>query len=421
MGARGWQLGFVVVCVVGACSAPAAAAASPTWYVRAASAPGGDGSKAKPFNRLAAVERASSAGDAIVVLPSPATTPALGGGIALKPGQKLVGRGPAVTKLQADAAAPRIANADATQHAGDAITLADRVEVANIMVTGAYRGGIYGSDVADVNVHGTDVSATNTSCATGFVVQPFVLPTFVPGVGIPFSSGLSNGWAGIMVDESHTTASVRINANAVHDAGCADGIDVRASGNADVTVQVAGNALTRLRQDPSKESILAIGMQTTDTANLVAQVNGNTETSIGTATVRDFGEADSEGLFANSAGRSHLVERADRNTFAHGLGHISANCVEVAASNGGPTMAFTLTNSTCDYVVGDILEAANLSKDATMTFNIDHVRAAHSTFGGSQAFHQVEPGDDGDCLIEVASGSGSTTNVGKLSVSRPRP
>jgi hypothetical protein len=46
-----------------------------------------------------------------------------------------------------------------------------------------------------------------------------------------------------------------------------------------------------------------------------------------------------------------------------------------------------------------------------MTFNIDHVRADHSTFVGSVAFHQVEPGDDGDCLLEVASGSGSTTAV----------
>jgi hypothetical protein len=71
----------------------------------------------------------------------------------------------------------------------------------------------------------------------------------------------------------------------------------------------------------------------------------------------------------------------------------------------------TLANSTCDYVVGDILEAANLSKDATLTFKIDHVRAAHSTFAGAQAFHQVEPGDDGDCLLEVASGANSRTDV----------
>src|SRR3954452_21676649 len=395
------------MCALCMCS-PAAAR---TWYVGAAAGSGGDGSQDKPFNGLADVEQASAAGDAIVVLPSPAKTPALAGGIAPKPGQKLMGDGPAVIGLKADAAAPRVANADPAKHSGDAITLADGVEVSNIVVSGAARGGIYGLNVKDVSVHVNDVSATNTSCVTGFVVQPFMLPTFAPGVGVPFSSGLSNGWAAIMVDESHTATKVTIEGNSVHDADCADGIDVRASGTADVTARVAGNTLTRLRQDPGKQSILAIGMQTIETSRLVAEVSGNTETYIGTATTGDFGEADSEGLFANSAGPSHLIERADRNTFAHGLGHISANCVEMAASNGGPTMELTLTNSTCDYVVGDILEAGNLSKDATMTFNIDHVRAAHSTFGGSQAFHQAEPGDDGDCLLEVASGSGSTTNV----------
>jgi hypothetical protein len=214
-----------------------------------------------------------------------------------------------------------------------------------------------------------------------------------------------------MVDETRTRTRVRIDRNSVHDAGCADGIDVRASGSARVKVHVDRNRLARLRQDMTKESILAVGMQTTGTARLTAQVDRNRETYIGTASEQDFGQADSEGLFANGAGRSKLVERVDRNTFAHGLGHISANCFEFVASNGGPTMRATFTNSTCDYVVGDILEAANLSRNATLTFNIDHVRAAHSTFAGSQAFHQAEPGDDGDCLLEVATGSGSATHV----------
>src|SRR5205807_6202905 len=137
-------------------------------------------------------------------------------------------------------------NTSAAQHSGDAVTLANRDVVSNIVVAGAYRGGIYGSDVKRVNVHGNDLSATNTSCTTGFVVQPFVLPTLAPGVGVPFSSGLSNGWAAIMLDETHTTTSVSIDHNLVHDAGCADGIDVRASGTAKVTARVEGNALTRL-------------------------------------------------------------------------------------------------------------------------------------------------------------------------------
>jgi hypothetical protein len=372
----------------------------------------GNGSRRKPFRTLAAVQTASRPGDEIVILPAPVTVTPLDGGIRLKPRQRLVGAGPAVAgRTKQLKKLPAVQNTKSTNLDGDVIRLSDKVTVRNVVVTTARRGGIYGRDVKGVFVHGNDVSATNTSCTTGFIVQPFNLPTTAPGVGVPFGSGLTNGWAAIMVDQTRTKTSVRIDHNAVHDADCADGIDVRASGTANVKVRVEANDLTRLKQDITKQSILAIGMQTTDTARLTAEVNRNRETYIGTASEQDFGEADSEGLFANGAGRSKLVERVDRNTFAHGLGHISANCFETVASNGGPTLDATFTNSTCDYVVGDILEAANLSRDATLTFKIDHVRAAHSTFAGAQAFHQVEPGDDGDCLLEVASGAASTTDV----------
>jgi hypothetical protein len=383
-----------------------------TWYVSATARSSGSGSRGKPFRTLAAVQKASRPGDRIVIVPAPLTAAPLDGGIRLKPGQRLVGAGPAVAgRTKQLKKLPAVQNTKSTSLDGDAIRLNDKVTVRNVVVKTAQRGGIYGRDVRGVKVHGNDVSATNTSCTTGFIVQPFNLPTMAPGVGVPFSSGLTNGWAAIMVDQTRTKTNVRIDRNAVHDAGCADGIDVRASGTANVKVRVEGNTLTRLKQDVTKESILAIGMQTTDAARLTAEVTRNRESYIGTASDQDFGQADSEGLFANSSGRSKLVERVDRNTFAHGLGHISANCFETVTSNGGPTLDATFTNSTCDYVVGDILEAANLSKDATLTFNIDHVRAAHSTFAGAQAFHQVEPGDDGDCLLEVASGAASTTNV----------
>ena len=100
----------------------------------------------------------------------------------------------------------------------------------------------------------------------------------------------------------------------------------------------------------------------------------------------------------------------DHNTFAHGLGHVSANCVEMAASNGAPTEDLTLSNSTCDTVVGDIIEAANLA-NGTLNLTVDHVDASHSTYVGAEAQAPVEPGDDGDCLLEVTSGSASTTSV----------
>ena len=385
-----------------------------TWYVRAAARPRtrrANGSRRAPFRSLAAAERASRPGDTIVILPSPLSTPPLDGGIALKRRQTLRGAGPRVLGGHARTALPRIANTSASSHHGDAVELANGATVRNLVIGPTTRGGIYGADVRHVTIADNDVSATNSSCTTGFVVQPFTLPTLAPGVGVPFGSGLPNGWAAIMIDESRTASNVAITGNYVHDGSCADGIDVRASGTARVAANVARNTLTRLHQGASQQSVLAVGMQTTGTARLTAHVTHNAETYIGNATVGDFGNADSEGLFANSAGRSRLIERADHNTFAHGLGHLSANCFEAAASNGGPTMHLVLRDSTCDYVVGDILEADNLSRDSTMTFLVDHVRAAHSTFVGSEPFHQVEPGDDGDCMLEVASGAASSTSV----------
>lgn len=391
-------------------SVDATAATARTWYVRAAAGAGGNGSAQMPFDTLEAAERAAGPGDTVEVLPSPASTPPLGGGITLEAGQKLTGSGPSVIGLSASAPAPRIENTSAAQNSGDAVVLADGTEVSNIAIVGADLGGIYGKDVTGVSIHGNNVTGTNSSCTTGFVVQPFNLPTSAPGVGAPFATGLSNGWAAIMVDESHTTTTVSIDDNFVHDGTCADGIDVRASGTAHVTALVDGNTLTRLRQDPRKSSELAIGMQAIGTSRLTAEADGNSESYIGTATVGDEGDSDSEGVFENTAGPADLVEHVDHNTFAHGLGHLSANCVEMAASNGQPTEEMTLTNSTCDTVVGDIIEAANLS-NGTLRLDIDHVVASHSTYLGAQAQAPAEPGDDGDCLLEVTSGSGSTTDV----------
>ncbi len=407
-----WRLWFatLLLCAWLVCGVSYASAAAPrTWYVRA-SVTGGDGSMSKPFGTLAAVEQAAGPGDTIEVLPSRASMPLLNDGIALKPGQKLLGAGPSVIGVSASAPAPRIENTSPAQNSGNAVVLADDVEVSNIAVVGAYLGGIYGNNVKDVSVHGNDVTATNTSCTTGFVVQPFNLPTATPGVGVPFAAGLPNGWASIMVDESHTTTNVTIDGNFVHDGTCSDGIDIRASGTADITAQVDGNTVTRLRQDPNKSSELAIGMQAIDTSQLVATVERNSESYIGTATVGDFGDSDSEGLFENTAGHSHLIENVDHNTFSHGLGHLSANCVEMAASNGTPTETMTLSNSTCDTVVGDIIEAANLANGA-LNLTVDHVNASHATYAGAQAQAPVEPGDDGDCLLAVTSGSASTTSV----------
>jgi hypothetical protein len=392
-------------------SVPASASASATWYVSASAPAGGTGSGARPFATLAAVEQASGPGDTIVVLPSPASTPPLQGGIALKSDQKLTGGGPAVTGLHSFDPAPRIANTTATHDSGDAVRLADADEVSNIAIVGSYRGGIYGKNVASATIVGNDLTGTNTSCTTGFVVQEFTLPTQAPGVGIPFSSGLPNGWAAVLVDESAGTAGLRFSDNHVHDAGCADGIDVRASGTADITATVTGSVLTHLKQGVSQQSVLAIGMQAIGRSRLRADLDGNAESYVGNATVGDQGNSDSEGLFANTAGSSHLTEHITNNADVHGLGSLSANCLEVVASNGNPKTDVSLSNSSCKDIVGDQIEEVNLTANSKMNLTVDHVRAQTSEFVGGPGFHQAEPGDDGDCLFMLASGAHTTTTL----------
>jgi hypothetical protein len=381
-----------------------------TWFVRASAKPGGNGDRRAPLASLRAVRRRSHPGDRIVVLPSPRRVQPLDGGLALRAGQQLVGAGPPVVRRHAPHDVPRIENTT-TSHGGDAVRLAPGASVRNLVIGPTRRGGIYGRNVSRVHVSGNELSDINTSCRTGFVVQPFVLPTLVPGVGVPFATGLPNGWGSIMIDSTRGHRSVSVTGNRVHGSTCADGIDVRAMGTSRVRAHVSGNLVTRLRQDPRQLSVLAIGMQTIGHAHLIAHVDHNVETFIGTAIVGDEGDADSEGLFANAAGPSRLVEHASHNRFAHGLGHLSANCFEVVTSNGNPTIHATLEHSTCDHVVGDIFEAINAAPGAMLTFDLSHVHAAYSSFVGAAVSEQVEPGDDGDCMLEVGSGVASVTRV----------
>lgn len=382
-----------------------------TWFVLSGAPAGGTGSRTRPFATLNAVQSASRVGDTIIVLPAPAGAPALDGGIVLKTRQILRGAGPSVMGRAPTATAPRITNTQAARNHGDTVVLADGVTVKNLAIVGSYRGAITGQDVNEVHVLANDITATNSSCTIGFVVQPFLLPTGLPGVGAPFSSGLPNGWAAVQLDARSRRVRVTVEGNRIHDLPCGDGIDVRAAGTARVTAHVNRSTITRIQQGSNALSVLAIGMQTTDTAKLVGLIADNTETYIGNATLGDLGVADSEGVFFNSAGKSRLTAYVDHNHFAHGLGHLSANCIETAASNGGPTMHIRLRNSDCRDVVGDIIELANLSPGATVSLDIDHVTATHSTYPASDLQHLLVPGDDGDCLLMVISGSASTTTL----------
>ena len=408
----------LALALVPAATAFPSVAASATWYVSASAAPAGDGSASAPFDSLASVEQASSAGDTIVVLGAPGT---LDGGIALKQGQRLVGDGPPVIGSTASDL-PRVTNTSGDRHSGDAIVLADDAEVTNLVVAGSYRGAIYGLDVTGFRVHGNDVSGHNTSCTVGFQILPIVAPSNVPFVGVPFGVRLpvvgdkyildiNNGWAGIMLDATHATGAVVIEDNHVHDAGCGDGIDVRLRGTADIAAAVHRNVVTRLAQghfeaEPASvgvDSLIALGFQTDDYSRLVVDADGNSQTFIGSE------GSDCEGIFASLSGSSTLTARIDHNTFAHGIGGDSCNGFEMITGNGDPVADVWIGNSLFEDNPGDMMEAGNLGAGSKMRLELDNVIVRNTTIalGNDGAI----PFNVGDCLLVGNSGAGNLSSL----------
>ncbi|WP_194813746.1 right-handed parallel beta-helix repeat-containing protein [Nocardia sp. XZ_19_385] len=390
----------VLCCAVTAGVLPGFAAADPgrTWYVGANAAADGNGSEAAPFNTLAAVSAASGDGDSIVVLP--ASTP-LDGGIALKTGQKLLGRGGALTNTTA-------------AHDGDAVRLAPGTEVRDIIVAGAQRAGIYGRNVGSVVISGNTITDTNRGCQTGFVVQPFPPMLGVPfGMSLPAAPNLislTNGYAGIMVDSDSGASTLSIDRNTVRDTACGDGIDVRTSGTAQVTATLTDNLTEDINEGLTKFSVLAVGMQSTGTSALTATLRGNTQRRIALpANDPKNAVADSEGLFINAAERARMRITIDRNRYEHGGGHFSANGIEFVTSNGTPDSEVTLTNSEFRDVPGDIVQNLNLSNEgARQVMTIDGLIASGSSFPG-EVLNPIVPGNLGTCLFSASFGRDNHT------------
>ncbi|MFI6166692.1 hypothetical protein ACIBCN_07880 [Nocardia sp. NPDC051052] len=398
----------VLCCALAAGLAPMHANADPgqTWYLSAAAAAGGNGTEATPFNTLQAVQQASGDGDTIIVLAPPVGTPPLDGGIALKPGQHLLGR-------QAPGAVAAVANTTAAND-GDAVRLAPDTEVRDLTVTSARRGGIYGHNVGTTVLAGNTVAATNSACHDGFVVQPFP-----PMIGVPFGMSLpvtpnvvalNNGWAAIMIDSDAGASALTIERNTVHDTACGDGIDVRTTGTAQVTATITDNLTQNINEGIAKLSVLALGMQSTGASSLTAAVRGNTQRGIALPANDPLNAvADSEGIFVNAADRARMRITIDRNSYRHGGGHLSANGIEFVTSNGTPDSEVMLTNSEFLDVPGDIVQNLNLSAEgARHVMIIDGLTASGSSFPGA-ALNPLVPGNLGSCLFSASFGRDNTT------------
>ncbi|MEU0540784.1 hypothetical protein ABZ319_13025 [Nocardia sp. NPDC005978] len=409
-----------LVCTLLACGAHAAASVraepdSTTWYVSAAAPIGGDGTRDAPFGSLAAVETASRAGDTIMVRAVAPDIAPLDGGIALKPGQRLRGEGPAVIGAPAGTALPRITNTTAAND-GDAVRLAERTEVGNLVIAGAQRGGVYGHDAVDTVITGNDVSQTNRSCVDGFLIGPFTLPPGLPfGVALPPAPDfitLDNGWAAIMTDFTAGAGFTRIAGNSVHDTACGDGIDVRAHGTSRVHAEVTGNDLRTINLGPANLSVLALGVQAGDSAQLTATLNGNAQSEIASPASSLLNKiADSEGVFINAEGRARMDVTIDDNRFRDGYGNFSANGLEYVSTNGSPVSRVRVTDSSFENVTGDIIENYNLSTEgAQQSLTLENVRAHHSEFPAA-VLNSLIPANLGTCLVTTNFGRDARTEL----------
>lgn len=308
-------------------------------------------------------------------------------------------------------------NRDPKRLDGDAVRLADGARVRNLAIAGPLRGGIYGKDVANVLVAGVDVSGHNTSCTPGFLIPPFQVPTLVTGVGVPISDGLTNGWAGIMVDVEQGRSKLAVLRSRVRDADCGDGIDVRISGDGNARARIGGNAVRDLREGPGLESILAIGLQTRDRARLVATLDDNRQSGLGNDEDSGVGPggADTEGVFVNPTGASTLRATVTRNRYIHttGRGAFSSNGLEYVSMGDGSRGLLTVRDSTFRGTPGDVIEQLALGTNATLRMRLQDVTATDSTGFGDSGFGDtvVIPGNNGDCLIAASGGAGNTVDV----------
>jgi hypothetical protein len=415
----------VAALVIAAAPAPASAFGPPpqatTWYVSATAGPGGNGSLRAPFNSLAAVEDAAGQGDTIVVLPAPLSVPPLDGGIALKPGQRLVGGGPPILRPSAGAAPvvasspltsePRVTNTSNATNNGDAVELADSTEVRNLVIDGSYRGGIYGLNVTRVRIEGNDVSGQNTSGTNGFLAwPPLDFESYTPGVSRGSDLGVQSGWAGIMVDGNTSgNGQASISGNYVHDGSCGNGIDIRLSNTAQLTATIDSNLIARLVQCPLQHAVQGISTQAIGSSTLRVSLDHNSELDNGSAS------ANADSLFVDSADAGRIFEVIDHNTFANGIGGPSTNGFEAIVSNGTGRADVSILNSSFTNDPGDSLEEINWGAGSEMTLALRNVVVHGTTIsGGTPSYAQpsgtaANPFNLGDCLIVIQDGANDRT------------
>lgn len=131
--------------------AAAAQTSTGVWFAKAGA--NGDGATAKsPLGSAGEIERVTEPGDVILLLPSEVP---LRDGLALKPGQSLIGLGRAAGR-------PIITNSDIQRHGGVGILLTNGVRVSNVRIKETQTSGVYGLDVS-AQLDSVEVVSANRS------------------------------------------------------------------------------------------------------------------------------------------------------------------------------------------------------------------------------------------------------------------
>jgi hypothetical protein len=145
------------------------------WFARAKAS--GDGtSPASPIGSSPGLDAVTKPGDMIILLWSDEP---LDGGVALKPGQTLIGHAESGRK-------PVITNSNAARNGGSGIVLADDCKVLDVRIERTRTSGVLGFNVTGACLLGVDVESTNQSA--GLTTTEVSLLGRVSHAGILFIS-----------------------------------------------------------------------------------------------------------------------------------------------------------------------------------------------------------------------------------------
>jgi hypothetical protein len=342
--------------------------------------------------------------------------PPVDGGIALKIGQKLIGADVLAMGAGPSDPAPRITNSNGQQNGGNAVVLADRNEVANLFIVNPWKSGIQGIDVTSAYVHNNQVTGANQSCTEGFRVFAFSVIVGSQTITIP---GISAGWGAIEFDFRSLAdpGALIVNGNFIHDAACANGINLQLNGRTSVTANVSGNVFKFLKQaafgvEPDN-TVLGIGTQTADNSTLTLNARYNFMDNLGNVvmpSLPDVGNAD--GMLINLGGFSHQIVNLDHHTYQNtrGFPGLSSNGFEVALmENGGARADVLIQNSAFSGSPSDILQFNFLGSNGIINATVDHTIIKDST--GTGYIPILAVGNNGTCLEAFNAGLNSSLSL----------